>query len=127
MMSRLRVVFVLAWALVRTLISRLFGARTGLALFRENYAADRLPPATPEERALPSLSGCIGCGLCGAAAMDLALASSRATIDADAGVVGLAALDDETLAAGEAVCPTHVPLLAVARLTRARAEAVASA
>ncbi len=134
MRARLAVVFVLAWALVRTLISRLFGARTGLALFRANYAEDRLPAATAEERALPSLSGCIACGLCDlgldrplGGAMDLALASSRATIDADAAEVGLAKLDDDALLAREALCPTRVPLLAVARLTRARAAAVSGA
>ena len=133
-MARLHALWVLAWALIRTLFGRLFGGTGGLSLFRENYDDDRLPPATLEERALlPAMSRCIACGLCdvggptpgGAGPMDLALASSRQTPDADAAVVGLARLSDEVLAERERICPTRVPLVAIARLTRARAAATA--
>ncbi len=134
-MTRLHALFVLAWALLRALVDRAFGRTTGLARFREHYAADRLPPATPEERAaLPSMSGCIACGLCdlgatrsGHGPMSVALADARQTPDADAALVGLAALPDALLSARERVCPTHVPLVAIARLTRERAVSIAKA
>jgi hypothetical protein len=121
----LHALLVLAWALVRTLLARLFGQTRGLAAFRENYDADRLPPATREERdAMPTMSGCIACGLCefgSRGPMELALVGARATIDADAAELSIAKLSDETLRAREAICPTRVPLVAIARLVRERA------
>lgn len=136
-MQRLHALFVLAWALVRTLLARMLGAEAGVSAFRANYDADRLPPATVEERALlSSMTGCIACGLCdvssplgapsshGAGPMDLALASSRMASDADAAVLGLVRLSDEVLSERERICPGHVPLVAIARLTRARAAEV---
>ena len=129
-MPSLHALFVLAWALIRTLFARAIGAPTGLRLFRENYDDDRLPPVTAGERAaLPSMSGCIACGLCdlggasvrGAGPMDLALASSRTSVDADAAAVSIATLSDELLSARERICPTRVPLLSIARMVRARA------
>ena len=59
--------------------------------------------------------------------MDLALASSRDGSDADAAALGLAAVDDSVLAAREAICPGHVPLVAIGRLVRARADGVRGA
>jgi len=131
----LHALFVLAWALVRTLIARLFGASRGLRAFRESYDADRLPPVTREERdAMPTMSGCVACGLCdlssasdearsssGASAMELALVGGRSTTDADAAVRSLATLDDAVLRRRESICPTRVPLVAIARLVRDRA------
>ena len=134
-MGPLYALVVLAWALVRALLARLTRRETGLRVFRANYAADRLPAATPEERdALMGMSGCIACGLCdlgaahssGAGPMDLALASSRSTPDADAAALSLARWPDELLAEKERICPTAVPLRAIAALTRARAERVAA-
>ncbi len=134
-MSRLHALVILAWALIRTLLGRMLGGATGARRFFANYAADRLPPATPEERQqLPSMSGCIACGLCdlggaqrdGAGPMDLALASSRDGSESDAAERGLAALPDALLAERERLCPGHVPLVAVAALVRRRAAAAAS-
>jgi succinate dehydrogenase/fumarate reductase-like Fe-S protein len=130
----LHVLWVLAWGLIRTLFGRMLGARPGLPLFRASYDEDRLPPCTPEERALlPQMSRCIACGLCdiggpkprGAGPMDLALASSRQTPDADAATRSIASIPDDVLTERERICPTGVPLLAIARLTRARAAAIA--
>ncbi|MFI5302895.1 MAG: hypothetical protein ACHREM_32800, partial [Polyangiales bacterium] len=88
MPTSLHAIALLAWSLVRTLLRRLFGERTGLRLFRANYADDRLPPPTADERALlPSLSGCISCGLCdvgGRGPMELAVAAARTSSDSDA-------------------------------------------
>lgn len=137
-MQRLSALLLLAWSLVRSLVDGALGRRRGVAAFTANYAADRLPPVEPEERKLlPLLGGCVACGLCdvGEAAhialsrgayagpMDLALASSRSMPDFDAAVVSLRATTDEHLARAEAICPTRVPLRAIARFVRNKASA----
>jgi len=134
---RLHALFVLAWALIRTLLGRLFGGAGGIARFRENYRADRLPPFSVEERAeLPTMTGCIACGLCdlgsptgarGVGAMELALVGARGTTEADAAERSIAGLSDDELRAREAICPTAVPLVAIARLVRRRAAMLTNA
>jgi hypothetical protein len=142
-MSRLHALFLLAWALVRSLLAPLLGTRRGLADFRRSYAGDRVPPIDAEERALmPELSGCIACGRCdageGAAmvrsagayagVMDLMLASSRNIPDFDVAVRSFDAVGDERLAELEERCPTRVPMRRLARFVRAKAaEATAAA
>lgn len=124
-MGRLHALFILAWALLRTLLAPLLGTRRGLQAFRESYAKDRLPAVLPDERrSLPALSGCIACGLCdegeGArmaasggrfgGVMDLMLASSRSMPDYDAAALSFEAIGDEQLARLEARCPARVPM-----------------
>jgi len=138
-MGRLHAVFILAWAMVRTVFTNLFGGRRGLADFRRSYAPDRLPPVTPEERqVLPVLGGCIACGLCdvgeGAAmarsggaysgVMDLMLASSRSMPDFDAAARSFQAVGDERLAELEGRCPARVPMRKVAAFVQAKASEV---
>src|SRR5579864_5062429 len=109
-MGRLHALFILAWALARSLLEALFGMRRGLSEFRASYAADRLPPVAPDERHyISQLSGCIACGLCDvgegariarssgiyAGVMDLMLASSRNMPDYDAAVRSFDAVGDE--------------------------------
>jgi hypothetical protein len=135
-MGRLHALFVLAWGLVRTLVAPLFGARRGLADFYRSYAADRLPPFLPAERALlPQLSGCIACGLCNvgegaaivrsggryAGVMDLMLASSWNMPDFDAAAISFEAVGDERLAVLERRCPARVPMRELAAFVRAKA------
>jgi hypothetical protein len=135
-MDRLHALVILAWALVRSLLAPLFGTRRGLAEFRSSYAADRLPPLTPEERrVLPQLSGCIACGLCDvgegvriarsggiyAGVMDLMLASSRNMPDFDAAARSFAAVGDDRLAELEGRCPVRVPMRRVAAFVRGKA------
>jgi len=139
-MERLYALFLLAAALVRSLLAGLFGARRGLPEFRASYAADRLPPVAPRERrALPTMGGCIACGLCDvgegvraatsggayAGTMDLMLASSRSMPDFDAAVRSFAQVPDERLAELERRCPTRVPMRAVAAFVRAKAAEIA--
>lgn len=139
-MGRLHAFFILAWALVRSLLAPIVGARRGLADFRRSYAPDRLPPVTPEERrVLPLLGGCIACGLCDvgegariarsggvyAGVMDLMLASSRSMPDFDAAARSFAAIGDERLAELETRCPAHVPMRKVAAFVLAKAREVA--
>ena len=138
-MERLYAALLLAWALLRSLLAPLFGARRGLAAFRASYAPDRLPPVAPDERrALPKMSGCIACGLCQlgegpraagsggvyAGTMDLMLATSRSMPDYDAALRSFAVMTDARLAVLEARCPGRVPMRKVAELVRAKASEV---
>ncbi len=138
-MERLHALIILAWALVRSLVAPLFGARRGLAEFRASYAPDRLPTVAPDERRmLAKMGACIACGLCDvgegaraatsagayAGTMDLMLASSRSMPDYDATVRSFAIVSDARLAVLEARCPTRVPMRAIAAFVRAKAEAV---
>ena len=138
-MERLHALLLLAWALVRTVVASLFGTRRGLKEFRASYAKDRLPPIAPEERRrLPMMSGCIACGLCDhgegiraahsagqyAGTMDLMLASARSMPDYDAAVRSFAAVSDARLAELERICPTRVPMRALAAFVRAKAAEV---
>jgi hypothetical protein len=140
-MGRLHALFILAWALIRSLAAPLLGTRRGLRDFRRSYAADRLPPVSPEERRLlPALGGCVACGLCDvgegariarargayAGVMDLMLASSRSMPDYDAAVRSFDAVGDARLAELEARCPTRVPMRKVAAFVRAKAAEVAA-
>jgi hypothetical protein len=140
-MGRLHALLILAWALVRSLLAPLFGTRRGLADFRKSYAPDRLPPVSPEERRmLPSLEGCVACGLCDvgegariarsggvyAGVMDLMLASSRSMPDFDAAARSFDAVGDARLAELEARCPVRVPMRKVAAFVRAKAAEVAA-
>jgi hypothetical protein len=140
-MGRLYALFVLGWALIRSLVAGLFGTRRGLADFRRSYAPDRLPPiAAAERRTLPLLSGCIACGLCDvgegariarsqgayAGVMDLMLASSRNMPDFDAASRSFEAIGDDRLAELEARCPARVPMRQVAAFVRTKAAEAAS-
>lgn len=135
-MGRVQALLILAWALVRSLVAPLLGRRRGLAAFRHSYAADRLPPVSPEERALlAGASGCIACGLCdvgeGAAmvrsgggyagVMDLMIASSRSMPDYDVACRSFDAVGDDRLAELELRCPTRVPMRKIASFVRAKA------
>jgi hypothetical protein len=140
-MGRLHALLILAWALVRSLLAPLLGTRRGLADFRKSYAPDRLPPISPEERrTLPTLEGCIACGLCDvgegariarsggfyAGVMDLMLASSRSMPDFDAAARSFDAVGEARLAELEKRCPVHVPMREVAAFVRAKAADVAA-
>jgi hypothetical protein len=140
-MGRLYALVILAWALVRSLLAPLLGTRRGLADFRKSYAPDRLPPVSPEERrTLPTLEGCVACGLCDvgegarmarsggvyAGVMDLMLASSRSMPDFDAAARSFDAVGDARLAELETRCPVRVPMRKVAAFVRAKAAEVAA-
>jgi succinate dehydrogenase/fumarate reductase-like Fe-S protein len=135
-MGRLHALLILAWALVRSLLAPLVGARRGLADFRRSYAADRLMPIAPDERrSLSQMSGCIACGLCDAGegarmarsagtyagVMDLMLASSRSMPDYDAAARSFDAVGDDRLAELERRCPTRVPMRTLAAFVRTKA------
>jgi succinate dehydrogenase/fumarate reductase-like Fe-S protein len=138
-MERLHALVILAWALLRSIVTRLVGGRRNIDDFRRSYAADRLPPVTSEERERSAeRSRCIACGLCDAGegpamagsqgayagVMDLMLASSRSMPDHDAALRSFSAVSDERLAILEARCPARVPMRQIARLVRAKAAAM---
>ncbi|UQA56468.1 hypothetical protein [Polyangium aurulentum] len=129
---------VLAWSLVKVFFSRLFGRKTGLPLFHENYDADGLPSLDASERdMIASFSRCIACGRCDVGEseriarsggqypglMSIVLASSRSMPDYDAAARSLAHVPDSVLAEKEKICPVDVPFVALARFVRAKAEA----
>ena len=131
---------VLGWSLLKVASARLFGERSGLALFHDNYGPDRLPAVDPEERErMPAFSRCIACGLCdfgeaermGASRgaypglMAVVLASSRSMPDFDAAALALEHVPDEVLESKEAICPTGVPFRDLAAFIRAKAGAAA--
>jgi hypothetical protein len=132
-----KAIWLLALALIRTVLRRLFGrGREGIAAFRANYDADRLPPVTPEERAdLGTFGRCIACGLCdrgeaerirasGGAyrgVMSLMLAASRNIPDFREAAQSFQHVPDAVLAEKERICPTRVPMRKIARFVRAKA------
>jgi hypothetical protein len=141
-MEQLRAVLLLAWAMIRTLVAPLFGARRGLSAFQASYAADRLPAVTPEERReLPAFGRCVACGLCDvgegaraaascgayAGVMDLMLASSRSMPDFDVASRTFDAVGEERLAELEARCPTRVPMRRIAAFVRRKAKELSGA
>ncbi len=126
----------LAWSLVRTTWARLFGRKTGIALFRENYDEDRLPPVNEEDRRhIASFSRCFACGLCDVGEgermalskgaypglMGVVLASSRSMPDYDAACLALDHVPEEVLRAKEQQCPARVPFVQLARFVRRKA------
>ncbi len=128
---------VLARSLIKVTVDKLFGARSGIALFHENYDADRLPPVDAAERAaLPAFSRCIACGRCDVGEADrmaaargaypglmaIVLASSRSMPDFDAAALALDHVPESVLAEKEDLCPTGVPFVALGRFVRAKAE-----
>lgn len=136
-MQRIHALFLLAWSLMRSFIAYRLESRPGIQIFREKYAADRLPNVTKEERDfLSTASGCIACGLCNvgegiamaaskgeyAGPMDLALASSRNMPDFDAAVRSTEHVSEERLRAIEEICPGRVPLVALTRFIKKKAE-----
>jgi hypothetical protein len=138
--ARFRALWLLTFALLRTLLRLLFRRRVnGIAAFRANYDADGLPPVTQDERGrLGSFSRCIACGLCdrgeagriaasGGAyrgTMALVLAASRSMPDYRAAAYSFGFVSDEVLAEKERICPTGVPFREIAHFVRDKAAAV---
>jgi hypothetical protein len=133
---------VLARSLLQVTVDKLFGTRSGLALFHENYDKDRLPPLDAAERAeLPRFERCIACGRCDVGEaermarskgaypglMAIVLASSRSMPDFDAARLALDHVPDSVLAAKEDLCPTGIPFLSLARFVRAKAALIGDA
>jgi hypothetical protein len=137
MSGRLKAVWLLGWALVRTVLRVLFGlGRRGVAAFRENYAGDGLASVTPAQRkTMNSLGACIACGLCdrgegeriaqssGAypGVMALVLSAARSMPDFGAAAVGFSHVTDDVLREKEEICPADVPMRRIARFVRDKA------
>ncbi|HLV64349.1 MAG TPA: hypothetical protein VKY73_00995 [Polyangiaceae bacterium] len=140
MLGRLKALALLTFALIVTVLRRWLGRRRdGISAFRANYDADGLPPVTAEERrAMTGFQRCIACGLCdrgeaeriaasGGAyrgIMALVLAASRSMPDFRAAAYSFSFVPDSVLAEKETICPTGVPMRAIAAFVRAKADAV---
>jgi hypothetical protein len=138
--GRVKALFLLFFALIKTLLGRAFQAKgDGIARFRENYDADGLPPVTPEERAgFAAFERCIACGLCdrgeaqriarsGGAyrgVMGLVIAGSRSIPEFRAAAYGFGFVPEEALIEKEAICPVRIPFRRIARFVRDKADAV---
>lgn len=134
--GRIHALVVLARSLIKVLIARLFGQKTGLPLFHENYDADGLPALAPAERVhMPRFERCIACGRCDvgegeriaasggryAGLMPIVLASTRNMPDYEAAVEALSFIPESDLVRKEKVCPTGVPFAELAKFVRAKA------
>ncbi|HEV8550094.1 MAG TPA: hypothetical protein VGQ57_13715 [Polyangiaceae bacterium] len=140
MSGRIKALFLLALALVKTLLLRVVsGRRDGIAAFRANYDADGLPPVTPDERAgFAAFERCIACGLCdrgeagriarsGGAyrgVMALVIAGSRSMPEFRAAAYGFRFVPDEVLAEKELLCPVRIPFRRIAEFVQTKAAAV---
>ena len=140
MRGRIKALWLLACALVMTLLRRLFSGRgTGLSAFRANYDADGLPPLDAAERAsMAGFQRCIACGLCdrgeaeriaasGGAyrgVMALVLSGSRSMPDFRAAAYSFSFVDEDVLAEKERICPTGVRFRELSRFVREKADAV---
>jgi hypothetical protein len=138
--GRLKAIWLLALALIGTLLRRVFRRRKdGIVAFRANYDADGLPPVSRTERErIAEFSRCIACGLCdrgeteriadsGGAyrgVMALVLAASRSMPDFRAAAYSFSFVPDDVLAEKERVCPTEVPMRWIAEFVRAKAAEV---
>ena len=134
---RIKAMFLLAFALLRTLLRRAVGGgRGGLRSFRENYAADGLAPVTGAQRAaMVEFGGCIACGICDrgesvriarsrgayAGVMEAVLAASRSMPDYGAAAIAWSHVSDDVLAEKERACPTAVPMRKIAAFVREKA------
>jgi len=136
--KRVHALVVLAWSLLKVLVGRLLGRKTGLPLFHENYDADGLPALLVAERErIATFSRCIACSRCDVGEaeriarskgeypglMTIVLSSSRSMPDYDAAARSLAHVPEEVLAQKEKVCPTGVPFVELARFVRSKATA----
>lgn len=134
--GRARALVVLAWSLMKVMVGRFLGRKTGLPLFHENYDADGLPALEPTERQrMPQFERCIACGRCDvgeagriaasqgryAGLMPIVLASSRSMPDYAAAVEALSFVPESELVRKEKICPTGVPFVELANFVRSKA------
>lgn len=136
---RIRALFLLAFALVTSLVKRLFLRQDGYAAFRHNYDADGLAPVGKDERdVLVGLGRCIACGQCdrgegeriassGGAyrgVMALVLAASRSMPEFRAAAYSVSFVPEEVLREKDRICPARVPISRLAGFVRAKADEV---
>ena len=129
--SKLAADLYLAWrAVVVHPLRRLFEREPqGRARFLRNYGPEGLVPTTPRDKAMLAAAGrCISCGLCDEldgqlgriargdyqGASILPRQYARSSVELRWAAPALEAIDPEAYRAGEAVCPTRVPLVALA-------------
>lgn len=139
MSGRIKALFLLALALLRTLWRIAWHRHIdGLARFRANYAEDGLTSINEQERVeMRRFGRCIACGRCDRGdaprvlaskgtfrgTMGLVLAASRSMPDYRAAALGFSHLSEAALANKELLCPTRVPMREIARFVQSNAAA----
>ncbi|WP_373046318.1 (Fe-S)-binding protein [Vulgatibacter sp.] len=141
--SKLGADLYLAWraAVVHPLRRLLDKEPQGKERFLANYGPEGLVPTTPRDKAMLAAAGrCISCGLCdqldgqlGAVARGeyqgaslLPRQYARSSVELHRAKAAIEAIDPAAYRAGEAVCPTRVPLVAIAAWLQERLARVLS-
>lgn len=129
-MARLWALWLLAWALVRAVVTWPLRRGRALRAFRDNYGPEGLLPVSAEvHRELISAGGCTGCGQCdrvsGGSAVPLSQLLrgwTRSLPDADLCAAELSQYSEAELARAEGICPFGVPIARLVQMTRRQAE-----
>lgn len=132
MLARLSALFLLAFALVKTLLQR-WGNGSSLRRFAEQYGAEGIHSVSRRDaRILAEVHRCTACGRCDEGEgervanarngyrgmMALALAGARSLPDFNAVAASLEGIPDSAFSFAETRCPERVPLLELGRLVR---------
>lgn len=134
----------LAFALLTTVLSRWFGLgkRYGLPAFHRNYAAERLNAMRPTDaNVLVAAGRCVACRRCEdgdlelmqkhpgvyPGLMTLVLSSARETSNAGLALPAWQVFAEGDLERRQALCPEHVPIVALSEHVRHHAEQSARA
>lgn len=140
MFRRVSALFVLALALVRTLLLRFSNRGTSLEQFDAQYGVEGLLAVNAtESRVLSNAGRCTACGLCDAGEgerliksrtgyrgmMAFALSGARSMPDFPAVARSLDGIPDEAFSQAQSLCPQKVPLLEMASLVRSHARRIA--
>jgi ferredoxin len=109
-LDQLQALLWLAWSLVVSLLSPLWGGKRGLRDFDASYKKEGFVRMRQADRKLlKTFTGCIACRMCDVVSPGIStmvLAGSRATSDANT----QPEFEDAVLARAERVCPTGVPI-----------------
>lgn len=138
MFARISALFLLALALLKTLVFRLVSSRS-LEKFAEHYGSEGIARVSFEEaRVLAEVGRCTACGRCDAlegarvgdsrsgyqGMMAFVLAGTRSLPDYGYTAATICEVPEEAFLAAERQCPENVPLLSLARLVRNHAARV---
>lgn len=136
---RLRALLLLTFAVLLSLLKRLFRRGDSYRAFRANYDGDGLPPVTASEReAMAHFGRCIACGICDRGELDriaqsggayrgvmaLVLSASRSMPDYRAAAYSVGFVPLEVLREKDRICPAEVPISRIAEFIRAKANDV---
>ena len=135
MSARLNALFLLAFALLKTILLRLRPKRS-LLMFAQHYGSEGIAAVLPgESKELARAGACIACGRCDAfegervansrtgyrGMMAFALAGTRSLPDYSYTAATIRDVPDDAFQKAERECPEGVPLFSLAELVRKHA------